>query len=520
MGPTTPSDAQLPKSGGSRFEALTTATRPASRNVQNEPRLREPLLTALVNSTDYVLMPLKPGVGPSNTFLARASLFTLLAAMLAAGSSIGPPAATANENPPIRLGLDPANFPDTVGLYLAGSPRGVSGITPSARAEGWYSQLLQDSTDFAPERVAALRHEVAETSKLVRLWNWGKLFAARLGPVAAGWAGWQIGTVIWGTYIDNDEPIGGNYPANRWFPVAPGQQIFSDGTGEVLAPSWGLAGINSHAPMGRETDTGACEFNLTGPGIRMYAPGWQGATFCGITQFRQYALFRDLAIVRCDVVPCPGITTENYNGNGQPLAPTQTELYDLLEDQLESDGYPLTQRMLNHLAEPEDYPDPRVTQEEHNHSCDRSPGAAYQNPGGNTNPDPFAKYVASPFDVAWRPNGHESTGVYLHWGETYWKPGRSPGTTPWYLDDWPGWGYRHIEAKHGWSYDDLRETEAALLGDLAPIHNGGGQWTYKVPVAGGAGGVGCIRVVGVDFELGPSDPTPRGIVTSFNAVVP
>ena len=108
----------------------------------------------------------------------------------------------------------------------------------------------------------------------------------------------------------------------------------------------------------------------------------------------------------------------------------------------------------------------------------------------------------------------------IHEGETYWRPGKFPDTEPKYLDDWPGWGYRHIAAKHGWNEgSDLMETEQALA-EGHPDPQGGTKYLYAIPVAPGAGGVNCVRNVVVDLEADGSEPRPRGIVTSFNSVVP
>jgi hypothetical protein len=160
-----------------------------------------------------------------------------------------------------------------------------------------------------------------------------------------------------------------------------------------------------------------------------------------------------------------------------------------------------------------------VTQEEEDHRCDRAPGATYENPGGNDDPDPFTKYLDDAFAVTTYPAGYEGSDVYLHYGTTYWVPGGNPAQTPWYLDDWGGWGYRHILAKHGWSELDQQETEEALVDDADPSQTPNGNWDYETPLSTpGQGGVSCTRTVIVDFRTGNGDPGPRGVVTSFNKV--
>jgi hypothetical protein len=47
------------------------------------------------------------------------------------------------------------------------------------------------------------------------------------------------------------------------------------------------------------------------------------------------------------------------------------------------------------------------------------------------------------------------------------------------------------------------------------------NYVYSAPVVTpGAEDVSCIRNVVVDYEAGEGDPRPRGIVTSFNSVIP
>lgn len=247
---------------------------------------------------------------------------------------------------------------------------------------------------------------------------------------------------------------------------------------------WGLAGYNSQAPLGRRTDTGVCEIKLVGAGTPMYAPGWLSATFCGISKYQNYALFRDWSVVRCDLVPCPGINTVDYNGSGQPIAPTIAELEDSIEDELRGLGNPITNAMANHLDEPELFPDPRVVRTEQNHACDRAPGPAYMNPDGNDSPGEFAKYYPGPYAISDTPDGHEATPVYLHYGRATWGPSEHPNNHPYYPDDWTGWGYRHIVAKHGWSATDQAETQAALLEGTKSYNPVSGNWQYAIPVPG------------------------------------
>jgi hypothetical protein len=183
------------------------------------------------------------------------------------------------------------------------------------------------------------------------------------------------------------------------------------------------------------------------------------------------------------------------------------------------------QEWLDSEMEPQEFPSPFVTKTKENHDCDRSSGPTYENLEGNNSPEPFAKKEEAPFTVTTTPEGVAPESVYLRWGETDWLPGRETFKGEAFRDLWSGWGYRHILAKHGWSALDREETEAALVDDLTPLKEPNGLWKYETfdPTAG-LEGTECVRTVLVDFEKGERhgvpDPAPRGIVTSYNQVVP
>jgi hypothetical protein len=183
------------------------------------------------------------------------------------------------------------------------------------------------------------------------------------------------------------------------------------------------------------------------------------------------------------------------------------------------------QRWVDYETDPQDFPNPFITKLKENHDCDRAGGAAYENPGGSVSPEPFAKKEEAPFIVTTAPEGVEPESVYLRWGRTDWLPSRESFSEEPMLDLWGGWGYRHILAKHGWSALDREETAQALIDDVTPILEPNGLWKYEdfVPTPG-LEGVECARTVLVEFETGEDggvpDPAPRGIVTSYNQVVP
>lgn len=109
--------------------------------------------------------------------------------------------------------------------------------------------------------------------------------------------------------------------------------------------------------------------------------------------------------------------------------------------------------------------------------------------------------------------------MLLREGRSRWIPAVQP-KDPEYRDDWDGWGFRHIRAKHGWGQQDEDETRTTLLTPQVPrVAEGGWRYEAALPTPG-QGGVSCRRVVVVDFVPGSTDPAARGIVTSYNEVAP
>jgi hypothetical protein len=247
---------------------------------------------------------------------------------------------------------------------------------------------------------------------------------------------------------------------------------------------------------------------------------------CEAESYRNYVMWRPMNLTRCrpESESCPEIYAIPSNGGNQPIAPSSEELEIQVQTELEGESFPEYNRLLNYLYEPENYPDPRITQKtvnEEKRACDRGT-PLFENPSGNS-PGPFTKKEELEFTVTNRPEGVEPTPVYLRWGKTDWRPSRPEFLGTPYLDDWGGWGWRHIAAKHGWSSLDLEETELALTAGTPQATSKKGKFVYEVPDAtSGKGEVTCARRVVVDFDIGETeeveDPAPRGIVTSFNVV--
>jgi hypothetical protein len=430
-----------------------------------------------------------------------------------------PGSASAYTDPPVKLGTQPQYLPDSEGLVAAGTPRTL----PVPPKPGWYEAQEATSSEFDVAASTELESESASLIARVGAWGWELAPPVAVSAVGLG-AGYLIGTKIYGLFSDSGPaPTGSNtYFADHWQLVKPGSMLLSDATGNVYAPSWGVWEYNSSVYSGKITDTHACETILWGSGKPIYAPGWIAASrynYCGIHQYQNYVLFKPGIPVECGVVrDCSGITPVNYNGANQPAVPTAQQLQDRTLTELESGNYPLTNAFINHMEDPENYPDPRVTRTKQDHRCDRST-PTYFNPDTGSAHAPFDPYYPWTFAVTNRPPGYDLTDVYLRYGTTDWGPTVDPTRTPFARDDWLGWGWRKIAAKHGWSELDRSETQLALT-EAAPVPapDDSGNWDYILPVDPGAGGVSCERIVAVDFRTGDGDPAPRGIVTSFNAV--
>jgi hypothetical protein len=337
--------------------------------------------------------------------------------------------------------------------------------------------------------------------------------------------------VIYGVLFGESEAAKtevGHYRAEEWSPRAPGDLLDSGTTSSppIYAPNaWGLEGYNKtlgHTGL-QSSIPGQCELDLWGAGTRIYASKWFAPSGCVPKEARWYVLWKPLTeMAKCSGTICTGIEAKSYSGAGQPSLPTTKQLEERTQTQLKSAEYPVLNRFLNYLAEPENFPDPRVTKkkvDEEERRCDRGT-PQFENAGGNLSPEPFAKEDEAEFSVASRPEGFESTPVYLRWGTTSWIPGKAGFSETPYLDLWSGWGYRHIAAKHGWNAVDREETELTLSTGT-PVETGAGNWLYTTTaIPTGVGGVECERRVVVDFRTREGDPAPRGIVTSFNTVVP
>jgi hypothetical protein len=200
---------------------------------------------------------------------------------------------------------------------------------------------------------------------------------------------------------------------------------------------------------------------------------------------------------------------QTFNWDGKPGS--KEDLEARTRAALESGSYPMLNRWYAHLLEPDNYPDPTTT-EEQDHRCDVS-APPYKNRGGNASPDPYLPQVPTAFSSTARPSGAVGApDPYLRHGRTEW--GRE------YIDRWPGWGWRHIQAKHGWSPIDEAASRAALETPATTVEQSPTSMRYEGAEYQQNGAV-CRRVVIVEYGVQEGDPagTPKGIITSYGESV-
>ena len=190
--------------------------------------------------------------------------------------------------------------------------------------------------------------------------------------------------------------------------------------------------------------------------------------------------------------------------------PTSSNVQQKVIDALNSGDYPTLSQWLDHEADPLNFPDPTVpeTDDQNKHHCDVST-PNYSNPTSNA-PDPYTLKRPEPFATSYRPEIlPDAPDPYLRWGETSWQQGT--------LDNWDGWGWRHIQAAHGWTAADELATEEALA---QPFSTEGGKGndtsiTFHSETYTQQGAL-CERLVVVNFGSPPDSPNPpKGIITSY-----
>jgi hypothetical protein len=184
--------------------------------------------------------------------------------------------------------------------------------------------------------------------------------------------------------------------------------------------------------------------------------------------------------------------------------------------QLESGNYPELASKLEYelgVAGACDPVDPNVCNPDaarrHEQRCDLASGGTNADPApelGTAFNEPAHYEVKTPFTRQTLDGGQAATAMKVGWTK--------PIPPPKY---WDGWGWRHVEAKHGWRAADLAATQEALM--TTPFPGARGRLTYIGPEYA-QNGVLCQRVVVVASErlADLDEPEPKGIMTSYGAL--
>lgn len=475
-----------------------------------------------------------------------------VAVLLAAlGSAFFAPQASALEGAPY-VATDPSNIGDTVRTLEATSPYDIPG-TPAAPgsagsgaswADEAYAGLQQlpvtEDLDAPESRIATQSAQLNRAAGLLpKVAKLGKVF---MGPLT-GFVAWQAGDYLLGkVFSASDPPAGAVFNLNGFRLLEAGESFvgrcwtlpsgpscdtaYPPATRTYTAPSVAVR-VYEHGTSSREfyycpghpsyperqTPEG-----MVGPlpaGAQVVPLQTEASTGKGACSTSSWVSF----VVVDPISPGEFSPAGSPGGLGGPqvgsvassacsvnwTCPTASNIETITKNGLDSGNYPMLSRFLDHEAKPELFPDPTVTEVENEdqHRCDVSE-PAYKNPGGNTTPDPYELRPEGGFVTFGRPSGAQSTpDLYLRWGSTTWG-GQ-------YLDDWPGWGWRHIQAKHGWGPSDEAATRAALASPVVQTETDPTTMVYR-GVEYQRNGAICQRKVVVQFSAATG---PKGIISSY-----
>jgi len=413
-------------------------------------------------------------------------------------------------------------------LYRGGASREISGIGCGAQC----TQLRATEGLVRPNTPKVQRLHRVGLALRTRIGLLPSLAGRTIPILGAGVFGYEIGSGLRKLWLGVQTPDPGT---TTWTSVhahvlSPGHLLYDGPSGQIRAPVLGLQAFDwyrggwwKYYEHDRE-DCAGRQFPATRPEDRPIGGEWDilaGASFastlyCGYIWIRHDEVaFKPLVTVRSDsAVPGP---PEDYVAQpkqaeitwwrGQPES--RAELESRLRTAFDTDEYDLFQDLLAHGLDPQNYPDPTTPeQSEEYHRCDVS-RPAYENPGGNgTVADKYTPKTAV-FETPQRPSGAEHP--YLRFGETAWGGD--------FIDNWSGWGWRHIAAKHGWGPEDEAATRTTLASPSS-TETSGTSMVYDGPEYV-RNGVVCLRRVVVEFGEDASDPpgTPKGIITSYGRFV-
>lgn len=207
---------------------------------------------------------------------------------------------------------------------------------------------------------------------------------------------------------------------------------------------------------------------------------------------------------------------DKHTSNWEDKPQSKQQLEDRTRVAIESGDYPRAEAWWAEKLDPRNHD----TATDDDEACDLGDGGTGADPGlergsGETGDEFLRRYDQVPdavHPVAGLPSINGT--VYMRWGFTM------PNIDNSHIE-WRGWGYRKIEAKHGWGDGDLEATRVALQ-DSSPVEHGtvAGRFRYLGPEYTGDNGARCKRLVVVEHERNQEElekeaPASAGIVTSF-----
>jgi hypothetical protein len=245
-------------------------------------------------------------------------------------------------------------------------------------------------------------------------------------------------------------------------------------------------------------------------------------SFCG-TPSGNYPVFVHYAYAPEDALSAKGpiddYSTQPYDyQTAAPPDPGVATVTDRIRSELESDNYPtLNQKYEYELGTPNacDPVEPFVCNPPERTSVEDQRKCELGDRGTHQDPDPTRTIEKNDPALYERHQTFAAKGI--DGGE--WFPDLYKGWTDEHAgaDGWGGWGWRHIDAKHGWRQADIDATAQAL--QSTPIRQDNGALRY-VGAQYEQNGALCERWVIVwDTRRDDDEPQPPGIVTSFGRFV-
>jgi hypothetical protein len=155
---------------------------------------------------------------------------------------------------------------------------------------------------------------------------------------------------------------------------------------------------------------------------------------------------------------------------------------------------------------PDPLPDPSELGEAES-ECEPSSGEyPVSAPSNDPSPEPFDEITDE--SLVERPGFLSLKGeTVLRWGQVELDMRQE-------FPRYPGWGYQHIKAKHGWSRVDESATREALLTSAFPNRRIRDAWDFIGPEYV-QGRFVCVREVVVNPNREGEDPQERGVYTSY-----